>query len=556
MINKLFRILKTFIGQIFPVKEVRAFIEKNKKVWSSYTSKCQDSKEYVLVDTALDHPAHNISHCIIANCIWREKALKPLYLLGSHYQRKRKQICQSYGSSDFVSDRASWKSLYLPGVVAKSVYEGITIFFNLENAKDILGIEYEGIKIGDLIYDTYLRKTGEGTINKKDIYLLYMTIDAIRKVEIYNQIFQKYDIRNAIVGHMVYNRLGVLSRVSLKQGATLYARKPGGNTFTIHKYGDYSQVMRVQRRPGKDLFRYVLNNKSNLAVKWAKNYLQRRITGDVDDEDAINAYNGKNISITDLVKDGTTYDPTRPTAVVMAHVFTDANHRPAEMLFRDYLTWFRNTLTKISKLDGVNWLVKKHPSEHLYNSKQSIAEEVNRICGNASNVCVVPETVNTKSIIDIADVGLTVCGSAGMEFPALGIPVILAGKSQYSGFGFTVEPSTVDKYKECLQNISDVEPLTERQIKRARVMVFIQYKLMQVEFDLVPNTVPSGQYNEKRAYLSAAEKLNNISSISNHPDVRTLERFVGSEKSKLIDVDTLGDNKDSASLLSESLGST
>ena len=41
--------------------------------------------------------------------------------------------------------------------------------------------------------------------------------------------------------------------------------------------------------------------------------------------------------------------------------------------------------------------------------------------------------INTFSLFDVADYGLTVRGTIGMELPCFGIPVVTAGTGRYSG---------------------------------------------------------------------------------------------------------------------------
>jgi hypothetical protein len=76
--------------------------------------------------------------------------------------------------------------------------------------------------------------------------------------------------------------------------------------------------------------------------------------------------------------------------------------------------------------------------------------------------------VNTFSLFDIADYGLTVRGTIGMELPCFGIPVVTAGTGRYSGRGFTIEPPTQEKYTALLATLQTVSRLGEEAIRLAR----------------------------------------------------------------------------------------
>jgi len=83
---------------------------------------------------------------------------------------------------------------------------------------------------------------------------------------------------------------------------------------------------------------------------------------------------------------------------------------------------------------------------------------------------------NSRSLLNCADAVITVLGTAGMEFAALGaIPSILAGVTYYSGFGFTIEPKNQDEYFKTLDSIENIGRLTKEQQDMARrVFLYIE----------------------------------------------------------------------------------
>ena len=77
--------------------------------------------------------------------------------------------------------------------------------------------------------------------------------------------------------------------------------------------------------------------------------------------------------------------------------------------------------------------------------------------------------INTFSLFEIADYGLTVRGTIGMELPCFGIPVVTAGTGRYSGRGFTIDPATRRHYHDLLGKLQDVPPLGVEAVRRARL---------------------------------------------------------------------------------------
>jgi hypothetical protein len=77
--------------------------------------------------------------------------------------------------------------------------------------------------------------------------------------------------------------------------------------------------------------------------------------------------------------------------------------------------------------------------------------------------------INTFSLFDVADYGLTVRGTIGMELPCFGIPVVTAGTGRYAGRGFTIDPATPEAYASLLAHLEDVPRLDADTIRRARL---------------------------------------------------------------------------------------
>ena len=89
-----------------------------------------------------------------------------------------------------------------------------------------------------------------------------------------------------------------------------------------------------------------------------------------------------------------------------------------------------------------------------------------------NNVKVLPKDFSASAIPNLADVILTVSGTSGLEFACFGIPVINAGNSMYSGYGFNIEPKTKQEYYYVLNSIDQVDKLTTKQINTAKHVAY------------------------------------------------------------------------------------
>jgi len=86
------------------------------------------------------------------------------------------------------------------------------------------------------------------------------------------------------------------------------------------------------------------------------------------------------------------------------------------------------------------------------------------------HVRIVPSdtNINPYTWLQLADYGITVRGTAGLEMAALGKTVITAGTGRYEGNGFTVDPKDKEEYVKILSNLPDVPPVTPEQVRLAK----------------------------------------------------------------------------------------
>ena len=115
-----------------------------------------------------------------------------------------------------------------------------------------------------------------------------------------------------------------------------------------------------------------------------------------------------------------------PIAVIFATDLTDGVFSSSTWtVFRDRLTWLRETLYEIKKITNVNWLVKPHPNDEIYGVVTSTINEYENICLNLDHIKIFPEDVTKRSITKFIDAALTLNCSAAYEYPCFGIPTIV-----------------------------------------------------------------------------------------------------------------------------------
>lgn len=187
---------------------------------------------------------------------------------------------------------------------------------------------------------------------------------------------------------------------------------------------------------------------------------------------------GKDFATADEVRRTLDLDPLKKTAVVFCHILYDATFFYGESLFDDYEQWTVETVRAALANPNLNWVVKVHPV-NVWRSKmdgtplvQLEAETLRRHFGELpAHVKLMPADtgVNTFSLFDVADYGITVRGTIGMELPCFGIPVVTAGTGRYAGRGFTIDPGSRAEYAAVLSRLHEIPRLDAAAIRRARL---------------------------------------------------------------------------------------
>ncbi len=448
---------------------MKTFIQKNREFWSNFSA--QDTTQKILIEEP------SIPMIINANAIFsvilnQAKSLTPVGLSWDL------ELLKSYTlTAETISiSELSW--LDRKKILLVAIWKFIMAYIT----KDILSFSYDGVKYGDIVYDTYLSQEKVGTIrniNKKILFLIYR---CIRRHEAIRKTLSKDNFKAVLVSHQIGISSGVMLRTAIRYGYNGYLRA-GHYQSTLQCFERLDEVYDYEYKPfPADIDKII----AKLGPDFDKRYnlaFNKQLSGK-GSKDALYAFSQDNKYYTD--RDSFTsdfgLDPMKKNVFVMLHALNDHPHSHFRwMIFKDYYDWFIETLKFAKKNDEVNWIFKQHPSIKFYHTKDVSFDSLFSDC--PKNVIYINENkqVDTRSLLCCADLIITCTGSAGFELPAMGrIPSVTAGDNFYTGLGFTLEPKTKEKYFEILNNAQNIERLTPEQQKRAQAAYMHIYEFSRV----------------------------------------------------------------------------
>lgn len=356
----------------------------------------------------------------------------------------------------------------------------LTIFLAIIPKIKINGFEWfinefkvKNIKIGDLIYDSYVRKGGRYLNPKIDTYFLNILFKGIfRAVNIY-KIISLYSPKYIFVSTAAYAgndgialRIGVEKKIKvIETGPYNYYKYDKRNIF-FGKYNLFSQGKKEE----------VLN--SNISLNKLNLFLKNRLKGNLytaqtAQRDLKIANQNKILFNREKLLKKFNLNNSKIDKIILfaPHCFSDSPHgNGIFFIFRDYYHQFVETLSHINKDKKPNilWLIRPHPSSGWFEEEGSVEQLMSKYSNNKLiRLCRV-DMINTSDLVKICDHVITGRGNIGLEFACNGKYPILAGTAPYTGLGFTIESKNKKKYFEKLSNIKKIKKLNAKKTLQAK----------------------------------------------------------------------------------------
>ncbi|MEJ0037605.1 MAG: hypothetical protein WDO68_16285 [Gammaproteobacteria bacterium] len=309
------------------------------------------------------------------------------------------------------------------------------VWRGLSNRDDVLRIENNGVALGDLIYDSFLRFKPAPTLDPRDIYLLFVIRQALRDVRRCALYFRQHKPALFLTSYTTYVQHGVPARMAVRAGIPVFSF---GNFQEIAKRLSVEDVVHPRNPDGYRIGFARLHDRA-AALAQAERNLRDRVSGKIDNATAY-------MRSSAYAESGEPVPDVRGAAVIFLHDFFDSPHCYRWMLFPDFWVWITTTL-EIARRIGLKVFVKPHPNQIV--ASVEVADELRR---RFPDVAFLSPSITNRQLAEAGMAcGITVYGTVAHELAFLGVPTVGSGDHPHIGFDFCRTSRTLEDYERALR---------------------------------------------------------------------------------------------------------
>lgn len=316
----------------------------------------------------------------------------------------------------------------------------------------IYEFEVSNIKVGDIIYDRYIRDNKQYLKpNFKDCSFIKYSFVTIYKIHF----LEKYLVQNKfelvfVNTHSYANNYSIIFKLAKKLRIDILYLKDF--QISYFKNGQYTQENdpRILTKKKLDNIK-ITKKKRKLFLK----HMQKRISGNLPHFDVKNAFSARKNKLNKYLKHKKIIlKDYRKRILIAAHALSDSNHFyfefNAKSIFFDYHTQLVKTLNFAKEHKDILFLLRPHPSSKFWNEQGIVKQIFHKY--KSTNIILVDNRFSTHDILNFVDTTITVHGTIGIETAGFyKKKPIMAGTGLYSNLGFTHDAiKEKDYYKNIL----------------------------------------------------------------------------------------------------------
>ncbi len=486
----------------------------------SYLIYCLKKKYNSKVESYFSHPV--VTYSLKRNFIQKLK-----FFLGRTFNIKNFGIYNSLGINKFHFPEP--KETHI--LKANKIYKK---FLKVNNTRErILNFKIDNILLGDLLYDSYLKKNYDikPTIFLDDEKFLSFSYEFILYSIIWIDFFQKNKIKAVMGSHCVYS-VGVPLRVAVYKDIDAFVI----NSENLTKLNKKLPLQYCEFHNYRKAFKKITLKNQKKGLQIAKKRFLDRLSGKFSPDyhyATKSPFKKNNNSSKNIIKKS-----NKIKLIVATHDFVDAPHTLGNSFFPDFYQWLL-FLGKISKKTDYDWYIKTHipygGKFDLYQPHERYV--VKNFVKDYPKFNIIPAKTTFPEIISNKIDGiLTVNGTIGSEIPFFGIPIINASlNNPHINYNFNIHPKNKKELEKIIINFNKYR----KKLKINKNEMYEYYFMRNIYYDKnwIMNThnkmIKEIGYWGQWTYKMYEYWLKNFNKKKHEKLISSLEKYIKSNEYRL-----------------------
>ena len=392
----------------------------------------------------------------------------------------------------------------------------------IKSKEDVQNYKINNILIGDLIYDSFLKKTLSATIDIKSPEFKNFFFDSLKLFFIWKRYFNKNKVTAVVGYHAVY--LGAIPlRLAIYKKIPCYSF----NIEKLYRLDKRRYFYNLEYLDYKKKFKEFSRDKKKIFLKIAKEKLTSRFNGLLNSDliyTSESAY-GKKSNKKVLRKSKNLKILIAPSSV------SDSPHFLGNTFFPDLHEWLE-CLGKISNQSKYDWYIKCHPDYTTYFDKT--VYYIKKFTKKYPKIKLLNSKTSHNQIIgEGINYVLTINGTIAGEYPFYNINVINASSyHSHVEYNFSITPKNRSEYIKVLKSLK--RP-SKTAIKQAEVLehYYMKYQYFNNnwffnDLNVIKNSVKGFQNVVK--YEMYEYWLNNFDLNNHKKKYLEIKKFIDSKE--------------------------
>ena len=525
MIPNFNSIFNFFKQRIFLDKNEKEFVKFNRLKWNSFKiKKTNKNTPVIMVDLFPWYPSIYL-WSYMTNFLSKKIGAEIKFYYFDFYQSKAgksvffiKKLVDIYKSFNATKGLTEYDFVLKDNVQKKYEKE----FKKIKTKKNLVNYKRFGLKIGELIYDSYVRTTLEPTVNLNDLRLkkiFFRSLKIFDEVEAY---FKTHNVQCVIPSHLCYMSYGIICKIALSKKIPVIkvrSDKGGQVGFRLIRIDKYN-LNEPEFYNYKKTFAKMPPIKRKKGILIGKKILEGRLSGHFDKY--LPYVDRSQFHKKKLIRKNKNFrNSNKEKVIIFPHCFYDYPHRFRTMIFNDFYEHAMYFM-KMSKIhDQYEWYYKPHP--HSLKGHVNVHKVLLK---NYPNIIYIDKNVSHRELIKLnPKCVFTNHGSVAHEYAAFNIPTINTGDNHHINYNFCINIKSKNELDKVMNNL-------DYYTKNFKIKKKELYEFMYMNFYYSTNLYKEKDLIEDKYFITRSSQINHSSEIlkylikSDKKNVNKIENYV------------------------------